>query len=522
MCHSGTIPEPTEVRTGQRSARHLPPPKSRSPIKTHLGSPPKKAHLFQTRSSPTTAATPTTTRSSKDIARKLFTASNTPKDSERTPIKKAQTGRLENGTKQLQPAPDIYGGEDEETMLGLEGEDSILPINNHSDDAASNGGPDPIDDTVQDEISPEPPKAPETAQKRGRGRPPKDKSRESASNSGLRKRSSPGSDDESAPSAKKQNTGDSPKVKRKAGRPPKAQNTSSVPKPKSGRGPGRPPKVVELARRPRPEASSPAEVKHMPPLPRHNRGLFIKRREDLANAPMTRAGRVSIKPLEYWKGESLVYEPDDDNLAVRGVVRVDETSPEKRKRSAGRPKGRSKRQASESESEVDDAETWEIEPGRIHGGIRLWNPEDQTGIEAEEVEEEIALSAAAIITRDIPGSSFKFAKTLTLPFFGSGMVDLPPGGIKKMKNSRKMQMVFFVFTGRVKVIVNDNEFRIGRGGMWQVPRGMYNLPNTILASYDTDLFAGNFYSIENDYAKPARIFFSQGCEVQMQEELEDR
>jgi hypothetical protein len=24
---------------------------------------------------------------------------------------------------------------------------------------------------------------------------------------------------------------------------------------------------------------------------------------------------------------------------------------------------------------------------------------------------------------------------------------------------------------------------------------------------------GNFYSIENDYDKPARIFFSQGCEI---------
>lgn len=26
--------------------------------------------------------------------------------------------------------------------------------------------------------------------------------------------------------------------------------------------------------------------------------------------------------------------------------------------------------------------------------------------------------------------------------------------------------------------------------------------------------AGNFYSIVNDYEKPARIFFAQGCEVQ--------
>ncbi len=27
-------------------------------------------------------------------------------------------------------------------------------------------------------------------------------------------------------------------------------------------------------------------------------------------------------------------------------------------------------------------------------------------------------------------------------------------------------------------------------------------------------FTGNFYSIVNDYDKPARIFFAQGCEVQ--------
>lgn len=28
--------------------------------------------------------------------------------------------------------------------------------------------------------------------------------------------------------------------------------------------------------------------------------------------------------------------------------------------------------------------------------------------------------------------------------------------------------------------------------------------------------AGNYYSITNDYDKPARIFFSQGCEVTSQ------
>ena len=86
---------------------------------------------------------------------------------------------------------------------------------------------------------------------------------------------------------------------------------------------------------------------------------------------------------------------------------------------------------------------------------------------------DIAYSFEAIDMRDIAGADFKFAKTLTLDFFGAGMVDLPPGCIKRMKNSRRMQMVFFVFYGRVTVNVGTppTKFSIGKGGQWQVPRG---------------------------------------------------
>ena len=88
-------------------------------------------------------------------------------------------------------------------------------------------------------------------------------------------------------------------------------------------------------------------------------------------------------------------------------------------------------------------------------------------------ESEVAYSFEAIEMRDISGADFKFAKTLTLDFFGSGMVDLPPGGAKRVKNSRKMQMVFFVFYGRVEVSMGTplKAFSIGKGGQWQVPRG---------------------------------------------------
>ena len=86
---------------------------------------------------------------------------------------------------------------------------------------------------------------------------------------------------------------------------------------------------------------------------------------------------------------------------------------------------------------------------------------------------ELAFAHDAIkaATREVRGADFRYAKTLTLPFFGSGMVDLPPGGEKRVKNSRKMQMVFFVFSGRVLVDVAGTTFSVGRGGMWQVPRG---------------------------------------------------
>ncbi|CAL3967032.1 unnamed protein product [Diplocarpon coronariae] len=285
-----------------------------------------------------------------------------------------------------------------------------------------------------------------------------------------------------------------PKGKGKAVEDPETDTTKA-----KSKAPARLPKLAPVA-----EAESP-QYRRGPPLPRNNRGLFILRREtpqEGAGFKQTRSGRNSIKPLAYWKNERVEWSEDGNDNGpgdfllprIKEVVRAEEVSQPRRKVARNKSKApKSKTVEPESDEEDEDAEPWELEPGRIFGEVKSWNPEDPSGAEAEEVQEEIALSSAAIITRDIPNADFKFAKTLTLPFFGSGMVDLPPRSMKKAKNSRKMQMVFFVFFGRVQVIVNDNVFTIGKGGMWQVPRG-------------------NFYSIENEHDKPARIFFSQGCE----------
>ena len=85
---------------------------------------------------------------------------------------------------------------------------------------------------------------------------------------------------------------------------------------------------------------------------------------------------------------------------------------------------------------------------------------------------ELALAGVKIEPRDVPLASFRYTKTLTMSFFGSGIVELPPGGFKRSKNSRRMQMIFFVHAGKVNVEVAGTAFTITKGGVWQVPRGV--------------------------------------------------
>ncbi|KAI4105132.1 MAG: hypothetical protein L6R37_002851 [Teloschistes peruensis] len=221
----------------------------------------------------------------------------------------------------------------------------------------------------------------------------------------------------------------------------------------------------------------------------------------------TRAGRNVFKPLAYWRGEAKLFghgiksQEDKDRVElppIKEVIRVEEVVEFRRRKPTGRRRRPTKRLEEDDlpEDDVDEAEYWETDVGVMKASVMLWNPETNRGDEETTEEADVAYAATAIEMRDIQGADFRFAKTLTLPFFGSGMVDLPPGGTKRIKNSRKMQMVFFVFYGRVTVELGTptQRFSIGRGGMWQVPRG-------------------NFYAIHNHTQKHARIFFAQGCEV---------
>ncbi|KAM6477228.1 hypothetical protein HDV62DRAFT_383759 [Trichoderma sp. SZMC 28011] len=278
--------------------------------------------------------------------------------------------------------------------------------------------------------------------------------------------------------------------------------TKAESQPKTKGRPGRKPKDTDAEDGDVGETSF-AALQRGPPMPK-SRGL-VSMRKDLDSITQTRSGRHSYRPIQYWRGEQVVREDEEqaDMFAkdrfvmpsIKEVVRVPEEEMPSRA-APSRGKGRSKPKKAVVE---EDYEAWEVKPGTVEGEIVIWETEHEEHPPADDepvqvTDERIALSALAVQTSEIRDATFRFAKTLTMPFMGAGVVDLPPGGEKRPKNSRKMHMVFFVHTGKVMVTINEAQFRISAGGMWFVPRG-------------------NYYSITNDYDNPSRVFFCQACEI---------
>ncbi|CAG7921846.1 unnamed protein product [Penicillium olsonii] len=237
--------------------------------------------------------------------------------------------------------------------------------------------------------------------------------------------------------------------------------------------------------------------------PLKGRSLYILKRENPtdSNATHTRSGRTSVRPLAYWRNERCVF---GDGEAAEGhryplstlkeVIRTEEQEPDKKKkgkRPASQKSKSKKRKGESSDEEDDEVDVWEKEGGVLHGYTLKWDSKTQTSSKEEEVLD-IAYAPSGIETREVKGSTFRFAKLLSSSFIGSGVVELPPDGVKKPKNSKKMHMVFYVCHGRVQVDISGVQFSAGKGCVFQIPRG-------------------NYYSFANSHGKEARLFFTQGC-----------
>ena len=306
---------------------------------------------------------------------------------------------------------------------------------------------------------------------------------------------------------------------------PKRQRTSPAanikkPGPRKAAAPGK--KAPEPAPAPAPKprgrkrksSIDPGDVSQVaiarrPPLPK-SRGLLINRREvpgdPGSSMSRTRSGRTSFKPLAYWRNERVEFDKDEAEDAfvgrkrtsrfvlssVNAIHRVDEPEPEVRAKSrrggggAGKkgPAKRGRRRRSGGFEEDDDgeddgpAEVWELDPGTVTGEVVVWQPEYEFSPPAPNdlvsvMDKQLAISGPAIKTTEVVGGEFRYAKVFSEGFIGAGVVDLPPGAIKRLKNSRKVFMIFFVHAGRVLVTVQETSFRISKGGIFIVPRCMF-------------------------------------------------
>lgn len=125
--------------------------------------------------------------------------------------------------------------------------------------------------------------------------------------------------------------------------------------------------------------------------PLKGRSLYILKKEDPSDTSSThtRSGRVSIRPLAYWRNERCVY---GDGEAAEGqryplstikeVVRTEELEPERKKkskRSSRKPKSKKHKDES-SDEEDEEIDIWEKE-GVLRDYVPKWDPKAQAASE---------------------------------------------------------------------------------------------------------------------------------------------
>jgi centromere protein C len=130
--------------------------------------------------------------------------------------------------------------------------------------------------------------------------------------------------------------------------------------------------------------------------PLKGRSLYILKREEAPNAAAhTRSGRVSVRPLAYWRNERCVYGDGEADVGqryplstIKEIIRTEELLPEKgpkaKKRKTGKTGKKSKHDDS-SDDEADERDDWEKDDGVLHGYVKSWDSEQQVSADGEEV-----------------------------------------------------------------------------------------------------------------------------------------
>ncbi|KAF9779969.1 hypothetical protein IL306_000761 [Fusarium sp. DS 682] len=524
-----TIPGPGP-QTVLRRGMQYPIPRSRSPVKTTLLSSPRRNPNLEHLSSPTRA--PFSNDRDATVTRKIdFGAKPSMRGKATTNGVNGDAHEEDTDETEDAPEPEDEGDVADDMDLLDKSLELVEDMGGHSSEPESEPEPAPVpkapkasakansqraepepkkpgrrgrpakakpveEERVEEEPAEEEPQETEEPVKGRRGRKPKNAAQHNKSAaSESRKRPAPEEPEEAEEIEEPDNKATDPEPEpeeppRQAKRPrtevpkpskPAKSAPTAEPKPR-GR-PGRKPKAqtAENAGNDVGDTSM-AAIQHRPPMPKKRGLVSVHHNPD--EVKTTRSGRHSYRPLNWWAGDKVEKEEEEfkdvsgrDRFVlstIKEIIRAPQEAPPTKPRTKARGRAKSK---PVREVEVIEPEEWELNPGVVNGEVILWEPEHETNPPGDDepvefMEGRIAISGKAIQTRVVQNLSFPMATTLTTPFMGAGVVDLPAGSEKRPKNSRKMHMIFFVHTGKVLVTVNEASFRLSAGGMWFVPRGM--------------------------------------------------
>lgn len=253
--------------------------------------------------------------------------------------------------------------------------------------------------------------------------------------------------------------------------------------------------------------------------------------------PTRRSSRVRIPPLAFWRNERAVYEKGrgDKVPTLKKIITVDEKpepirsrmpsrasstrrTPNNNNNNSSRPNSRrpSKSRANsfktssafndveeaaeEEEDEEEDQEEQAVENGEFRGSEWLKNgflKIDTFEGHGSDVKND-RLVAWAPGTENFSSSvvsatdNFKLAILFdkNRDFIATGMMLIPPGGVKSLKSTDTTYFVFYCISGIVEVTLSGSVFLIKKGCSLEVPMG-------------------NFYQFVNKGKKDATLFFVQ-------------
>lgn len=243
--------------------------------------------------------------------------------------------------------------------------------------------------------------------------------------------------------------------------------------------------------------------------------------------PTRRSSRVRIPPLAFWRNEKAVYEKSRGDVVptLKKIITVDEAPEPKRSRMPSRATSR-KRNTSKpptvhttsrphsktrtpnisnifedvEEEEEEDEEERAVANSEYKGSEWLKNgflKVDTFEAHGSDVKTD-RLIAWAPGTENFSSSvvsatdNFKLAILFdkNRDFIATGMMLIPPGGVKSLKSTDSTYFVFYCISGIIEVTLSGSVFLIKKGCSLEVPMG-------------------NFYQFVNKGKKDATLFFVQ-------------